>query len=42
MNNSGYTELVQGLKKKVNADKAVKIDKPFSRIFEQVVTDKNY
>ena len=34
----GYTELVQGLKKKVNADKMVKIDKPFSRIFEQVIT----
>jgi len=34
----GYTELVQGLKKKVNADKMSKIDKPFSRIFEQVVT----
>ena len=34
----GYTELVQGLKKKVNADKAAKIDKPFSRIFEQVIT----
>jgi len=34
----GYTELVQGLKKKINADKMVKIDKPFSRIFEQVIT----
>jgi hypothetical protein len=34
----GYTELVQGLKKKVNADKMVKIDKPFARIFEQVIT----
>jgi len=34
----GYTELVQGLKKKVNADKAAKIDKPFARIFEQVIT----
>ena len=34
----GYTELVQGLKKKVNADKMSKIDKPFSRIFEQVIT----
>jgi len=36
----GYTELVQGLKKKVNADKMVKIDKPFSRIFEQIITDE--
>jgi hypothetical protein len=34
----GYTELVQGLKKKVNADKMAKIDKPFARIFEQVIT----
>ena len=34
----GYTELVQGLKKKINADKMVKIDKPFARIFEQVIT----
>jgi hypothetical protein len=34
----GYTELVQGLKKKVNADKMSKIDKPFARIFEQVIT----
>jgi hypothetical protein len=34
----GYTELVQGLKKKINVDKMVKIDKPFSRIFEQVIT----
>jgi len=36
----GYTELVQGLKKKVNRDKMLKIDKPFSRIFEQVITDQ--
>ena len=34
----GYTELVQGLKKKVNLDKMSKIDKPFARIFEQVIT----
>ena len=34
----GYTELVQGLKKKVNLDKMAKIDKPFARIFEQVIT----
>ena len=34
----GYTELVQGVKAKVNADKMLQIDKPFSRIFEQVIT----
>ena len=34
----GYTELVQGLKAKINADKMTKIDKPFARIFEQVIT----
>ena len=34
----GYTELVQGVKKKVNANKLTEIDKPFSRIFEQVIT----
>jgi len=34
----GYTELVQGLRKKVNSDKAGKIDKPFARILEQVIT----
>jgi ribosomal protein L31E len=33
----GYTELAQGLKKKINADKLVEIDKPFSRIFNQLV-----
>lgn len=34
----GYTELVQGLKQKINTDKSSKIDKPFARIFEQVIT----
>ena len=34
----GYTELVQGAKAKVNADKMRDIDKPFARIFEQVIT----
>ena len=36
----GYTELVQGLKKKVNADKMVKIDKPFSKLFKATIDGK--
>jgi hypothetical protein len=34
----GYTELVQGVKAKINAKKLTAIDRPFSRIFEQVIT----
>jgi len=34
----GYTELVQGVKAKINANKLKEIDQPFSRIFEQVIT----
>jgi len=34
----GYTELVQGMKAKINKKKMTEIDKPFSRIFEQVIT----